>query len=118
MRHPNCVSLLTAFGDDTTGASVLVLVTEFVSGDDLLGLINSQGGYLNEALARHLISQLTSALLFIHSNGLCHRDVKPENAVVDSATGVLKLVDFGLSKHMESAKTMGVGTPDCEPAAE
>jgi len=37
---------------------------------------------------------------------------EPENCMVDLATNQLKIIDLGLSKHMQSARTLGIGTPD------
>ena len=39
--------------------------------------------------------QLFRSLAFIHSLGICHRDIKPQNLLLDPETGVLKLCDFG-----------------------
>ncbi|KAJ2340552.1 glycogen synthase kinase 3, partial [Coemansia erecta] len=50
--------------------------------------------------------QLFRSLNYIHSLGICHRDIKPQNLLVNSSTGVLKLCDFG------SAKTLIAGEPN------
>ncbi|KAJ2812395.1 glycogen synthase kinase 3 [Coemansia furcata] len=50
--------------------------------------------------------QLFRSLNYIHSMGICHRDIKPQNLLVNSSTGVLKLCDFG------SAKTLIAGEPN------
>lgn len=89
----------------------LVLIWELAKGTDVLDLINRSGGRLEEERARELFSQLVEALRMIHDNGFCHRDVKPENVIV-CADGNLKLIDFGLAKGVESAKTRAIGTPD------
>ncbi|XP_070185003.1 glycogen synthase kinase-3-like [Littorina saxatilis] len=39
--------------------------------------------------------QLFRSLAYIHSQGVCHRDIKPQNLLLDPETGVLKLCDFG-----------------------
>ena len=50
--------------------------------------------------------QLLRSLLYIHSIGICHRDIKPQNLLLNPATGVLKLCDFG------SAKILVAGEPN------
>ncbi|XP_050344532.1 glycogen synthase kinase-3 beta isoform X5 [Nymphalis io] len=44
--------------------------------------------------------QLFRSLAYIHSLGICHRDIKPQNLLLDPKTGVLKLCDFGSAKHL------------------
>ena len=44
------------------------------------------------------IYQLFRSLAYIHSMGICHRDIKPQNLLLDPNTGVLKLCDFGSAK--------------------
>ncbi|XP_061188964.1 glycogen synthase kinase-3 beta-like [Saccostrea echinata] len=50
--------------------------------------------------------QLFRSLAYIHSQGVCHRDIKPQNLLLDPETGVLKLIDFG------SAKVLVRGEPN------
>nr|XP_032518550.1 glycogen synthase kinase-3 beta isoform X8 [Danaus plexippus plexippus] len=44
--------------------------------------------------------QLFRSLAYIHSLGICHRDIKPQNLLLDPKSGVLKLCDFGSAKHL------------------
>uniref|UniRef100_UPI00398E5F02 glycogen synthase kinase-3 beta-like n=1 Tax=Pristiophorus japonicus TaxID=55135 RepID=UPI00398E5F02 len=46
------------------------------------------------------IYQLFRSLAYIHSQGVCHRDIKPQNLLVDPETAVLKLCDFGSAKQL------------------
>lgn len=50
--------------------------------------------------------QLLRSLMYIHSVGICHRDIKPQNLLLNPSTGVLKLCDFG------SAKILVAGEPN------
>ncbi|XP_072423839.1 glycogen synthase kinase-3 beta-like, partial [Chiloscyllium punctatum] len=53
----------------------------------------------------------SAVLAYIHSQGVCHRDIKPQNLLVDPETAVLKLCDFG------SAKQLVRGEPMCHTSA-
>jgi len=46
------------------------------------------------------VYQMCRSLAYLHSVGICHRDIKPQNLLVDSATHVLKLCDFGSAKAL------------------
>lgn len=105
----NVVHLLNVVQE---GEGVLILVWELVRGLDVLDYLNDRGGHVGEDEARHLFRQLLAGIACVHDNGFCHRDIKPENCMIETATGVLKIIDFGLSKHLDSARTLGIGTPD------
>ena len=109
LKHPHVARLYNVVVE----GDALVLVLELVDGGDLLDMLNAQpGGRLPEDLAGVFFSQLLSGIQGCHAANLAHRDVKPENVMVCGATGVLKLIDLGLSKHLTSARTLGTGTPD------
>lgn len=71
-------------------------------------------GFINEGMTKDYMRNLFSAVLHCHKNGLCHRDLKPDNFLLKSKSenAEIKIIDFGLSrKFMEesSLKTI-VGT--------
>jgi len=44
--------------------------------------------------------QMFRSLAYIHSKNICHRDIKPQNLLVDPSSHVLKLCDFGSAKRL------------------
>jgi len=88
------------------------LVMEFLAGESLSAQIREgRTGDLRTKL--EIAHQLASALRYVHSKGIIHRDVKPDNIRVD-ATGRVKLVDFGIAKAEDLSLTgagFTVGTP-------
>jgi serine/threonine-protein kinase len=69
---------------------------EFCGGSTLRQVLSSRGA-LDERIVRKILGQLAAALKYIHELGLIHRDLKPSNIMM-SASGTLKLLDFGLVK--------------------
>lgn len=55
-------------------------------------------------MSNKFISQLFRALDYIHGIGICHRDIKPQNLLIDPDSGVLKLCDFGSAKYLVKAR--------------
>lgn len=90
------------------------LVLEFVSGGDLFDAITRVTRF-PESEARLMIRHLASAMAYLHSLSIVHRDVKPENLLVelDDAGHViqLKLADFGLACEVNEPLTAVCGTP-------
>lgn len=52
---------------------------------------------LNENLIKFILAQIYLALTFLHENNILFRDLKPENVVIDSETGYIVMIDFGLA---------------------
>ncbi|KAJ6606294.1 kinase-like protein [Mycena vulgaris] len=109
IAHPNITALLAHL----TTPAYHVLVMPYLSGGDLLGLVNSDAahGALSEALLRRMWGELCKAVGWMHGVGLVHRDVKLENILLTTPfppasppTGALiKLTDFGLSRFIDTA---------------
>jgi eukaryotic-like serine/threonine-protein kinase len=94
------------------------LIQEFIDGQNLLKELDKNGAY-SEAQIRELLDDLLPILKFVHDNGVIHRDIKPEN-IMRRANGQLVLIDFGMSKHLNSTVlsrgttggTMGYAPPE------
>lgn len=56
---------------------------------------------LEEETLRSIFHRVLDALAYIHSKGVCHRDIKPDNILYDSKTELVKIIDFGISKNMK-----------------
>ncbi|KAI5132204.1 Rho-Associated Protein Kinase 1 [Manis pentadactyla] len=92
-NSPWVVQLFYAFQDD----HYLYLVMEYLPGGDLGNLMRNYG--VPEKWAQFYTAEVVLALDAIHSMGFIHRDVKPENMLLDRS-GHLKLADFGTSMKM------------------
>ncbi|KAG6902951.1 hypothetical protein C0995_009343 [Termitomyces sp. Mi166 len=108
--HPGIVGLHSTFSD----AWSLYFVLDLLPNGDLRALIVRYGS-LSLPCTRYYIAQLTDALAYIHSKGVIHRDVKPENLLLD-ARFRLALADFGTAKVLPTDDTPRpsntfVGTP-------
>jgi serine/threonine protein kinase len=95
LDHPNIVRVQDAGVQDEQG----YLVMELVEGASLRALIRDG---LDAGRALGIARQVCDALDYAHSRGVVHRDVKPENILVDRE-GRVKLVDFGLARTVTAA---------------
>uniref|UniRef100_A0AAY4E307 Citron Rho-interacting kinase n=1 Tax=Denticeps clupeoides TaxID=299321 RepID=A0AAY4E307_9TELE len=92
------------------------LVMEYLPGGDLMGLMNRYEEQFDESMAQFYLAELVQAIQTVHQMGYVHRDVKPENVLIDR-TGHIKLADFGSAAKLSTNKTVGasrlpVGTQD------
>ncbi|OWZ21758.1 AGC/NDR protein kinase [Phytophthora megakarya] len=90
------VTLHYSFQDDHR----LYMVMEYLPGGDLMGLLMKEDT-LNEATTRFYAAEMVLAIQSVHDLGYIHRDMKPDNVLLD-AHGHLKLTDLGLCKKMDS----------------
>jgi len=91
-RHPNIVSLLDVINRN----SKLYLVFEFLD-QDLAMYINTCKGFMKPMLIKSYMFQLLSGIAYCHSHRVLHRDLKPQNLLIDK-DGALKIADFGLAR--------------------
>jgi serine/threonine protein kinase len=89
LRHPNIISVLD-YGFDSDGNPYFTMEL-LESGENIL----TAGRALPAPGKAELLSQLLSALIYLHRRGVLHRDLKPDNVLV--AGGRVRVVDFGLS---------------------
>ena len=108
LNHPNIVSIFD-FGEvplagggrqspdvsDDSQPALFYFLMEYVDGATLRQLIQTDDLSPDEALA--IVPQICDALQFAHDEGIVHRDVKPENILLDQR-GRVKIADFGLAK--------------------
>uniref|UniRef100_A0A7M4EFL9 non-specific serine/threonine protein kinase n=1 Tax=Crocodylus porosus TaxID=8502 RepID=A0A7M4EFL9_CROPO len=108
-NSPWVVQLFCAFQDD----KYLYMVMEYMPGGDLVNLMSNYD--VPEKWAKFYTAEVVLALDAIHSMGLIHRDVKPDNMLLDKH-GHLKLADFGTCMKMDEVGMVrcdtAVGTPD------
>ena len=91
LNHPNIVTVFD-FGDS---GGLFYFLMEYVDGVNLRDSI--QDGRLSPEQALAIVAQICDALQFAHDEGVVHRDVKPENVLLDKR-GRVKIADFGLAK--------------------
>eukprot|EP01099_Mayorella_cantabrigiensis_P004741 TRINITY_DN3611_c0_g1_i1.p1 TRINITY_DN3611_c0_g1~~TRINITY_DN3611_c0_g1_i1.p1 ORF type:complete len:268 (-),score=56.71 TRINITY_DN3611_c0_g1_i1:206-1009(-) len=101
LSHPNIVSLVESLH---LGESFCVLL-EKAPGVSLIDLLTKERS-LNETEAAEITSQLVSALKYLHSKGLIHRDVKPDNVIYDRTSRKLKLIDFEFSRKIRKWRSL------------
>ncbi|XP_066515715.1 citron rho-interacting kinase isoform X2 [Hoplias malabaricus] len=92
------------------------LVMEYMPGGDLMALLNRYEDQFDESMVQFYLAELVQAVHAVHQMGYVHRDVKPENVLIDR-TGHVKLADFGSAARLTANKMVGssslpVGTQD------
>lgn len=95
-----------------------VMLMDYIDGSDLSSVIQSvEGQGLPAPLALSHAHDIAYALRFAHSRGICHRDVKPSNCLVESASQRVFLTDFGIaSVRLKGKRSTRIGTIMGTPA--
>ena len=92
--HPNIVRFYEFFIED----EVPYIVMDYVEGKTLDEIVFPENP-LSEATAIKYIRQIGEALEVVHSQGLLHRDIKPQNLILSQANDRVVLIDFGISRE-------------------
>ncbi|KAK7195797.1 mitogen-activated protein kinase [Novymonas esmeraldas] len=96
LRHPNVIRLEDVFRRE----GKLYLVFEFID-HTILQLLETTTRGLSHRELRRYTYQLLRGIEFCHKHNVIHRDVKPENVLIDES-GMLKLCDFGFARQMSA----------------
>ena len=95
LKHPNIVNIEEVL----MSADHLYILMEYITGGELFSKIAS-GGHITESNCQKYVYQICDALEYCHNLNVCHRDIKPQNILLDNKDNI-KLVDFGFATIME-----------------
>lgn len=97
LNHPGIVKVY----DVSVTDKIQYMVMEYVDGITLKEYLSQRGGPLTWKETLHFITQVLEALSHAHSKGVVHRDVKPQNIMLQS-NGQVKLMDFGIARFSQA----------------
>jgi serine/threonine protein kinase len=97
LDHPNIVGVHQVFEYNQTAYMAL----DYVAGRDLLDILEDRNHYVGPIQIKELLLTILDAVWFTHSNGLLHRDISPDNILLDQK-GVPVLIDFGAARENET----------------
>src|SRR5687767_12594374 len=113
LSHPNIVPIYTV--DEMEG--LVFFVMAYISGDNLAKRLHEHG-VLQVDEVRRISREVADALAYAHERGVVHRDIKPDNILLDAATGRTMVTDFGIARAASegdggrlTATGMAIGTP-------
>ncbi|MEO7711440.1 MAG: protein kinase [Gemmatimonadaceae bacterium] len=113
LSHPNIVPIYTVDEQE----QLVFFVMAYISGDNLAKRLHERG-VLTVDETRKVMREVAEALAYAHDRGVVHRDIKPDNILLDAVTGRPMVTDFGIARAMDSsgdsrltATGMAIGTP-------
>lgn len=109
LHHPNIIELYDVY----ISPDKIYIIMELMEGGELFDYV-VQKGTLTEEEASRIVRKVTSALVYMHSKNVIHRDMKPENLLLahkprSSHDVEVKIIDFGLSKVRRRRRRRRVG---------
>ena len=105
LRHPNIVGVHGAFEEHQTAYMVL----DLIDGQDLLDILTDNSAKLSPKRVRSILVQLLDAIENVHSVGLLHRDIAPDNIIIEKS-GTPVLIDFGAARADASSRTRAISS--------
>lgn len=105
LRHPNIVGVHRAFEENQTAYMVL----DLIDGRDLFDILETQSPKLSPARVKDILFQLLDAIETVHDAGLLHRDISPDNIIIEKS-GKPVLIDFGAARGDASRHTRAVSS--------
>jgi serine/threonine-protein kinase len=113
LNHPNIVPIYTVEERD----NLVYFVMAYIKGDNL-GVRLQQHGPVPPVEARRILREVADALAYAHNRNVIHRDIKPDNIIIDEETGRAMVTDFGIARALTdsgdsrlTATGMAIGTP-------
>jgi eukaryotic-like serine/threonine-protein kinase len=113
LNHPNIVPIYTV--DEAEG--LVFFVMAFIDGDNLAKRLHDRGVLPLEE-TRRIVREVADALAYAHERRVVHRDIKPDNILLDATSGRTMVTDFGIARAISeggdarlTATGMAIGTP-------
>jgi serine/threonine-protein kinase len=113
LNHPNIVPIYTVEERD----NLVYFVMAYIKGDNL-GQRLQQHGPIPPVEVRRILREVGDALAYAHHRNVIHRDIKPDNIIIDEETGRAMVTDFGIARALTdsgdsrlTATGMAIGTP-------
>ncbi len=94
LSHPNIVGVHQVFEENSTAYMAL----DYVDGMDLLSVVQDDPRRLTPEIIRSMLMKSLGAISYIHGKGILHRDISPDNFLLDGADK-LTLIDFGAARE-------------------
>ncbi|MES1901864.1 MAG: Glycogen synthase kinase-3 beta, partial [Paramarteilia canceri] len=103
LKHKNTIAVYYYFYNNHNGKQFLNIIMDFMPKNlsDLIKEYLERNRLIPLLWSKVFIFQIAKSLAYIHNLNICHRDVKPDNILLDSVNGHLKLADFGSAKILE-----------------